>query len=146
MYTDVFLIKHYPAMGRKSDWNVIFFTTAPFVAEVGFEPTGSFWERLAYETSKLGHYLTPRYKNQFPFVRYTCFLFPRNVYGCCIKRTTVKSYSTAFHAGRGGVEPPSSDFQSAALTTFATAPKKYIEILQVNCFCVIKSDISRLTP
>ena len=26
------------------------------------------------------------------------------------------------HVGRGGIEPPSSDFQSAALTTSATVP------------------------
>lgn len=132
-------------MGRKSDRKLFFFTTAPFVAEVGFEPTGSFWERLAYETSKLGHYLTPRYKTSFLLSNIRVFFFPRNVYGCCIKRTTVKSYSTAFHVGPAGIEPTSSDFQSAALTTSATTPKKYIEILQVNCFCVTKSDISRLT-
>lgn len=113
--------------GKKKRLEVIFFTTAPFVAEVGFEPTGSFWERLAYETSKLGHYLTPRYKTSFLLSNIRVFFFPRNVYGCCIKRTTVKSYSTAFHVGPAGIEPTSSDFQSAALTTSATTPKNILK-------------------
>lgn len=111
------------SVGRKSDRKLFFFTTAPFVAEVGFEPTSSFWERPAYETGKLGHYLTPRYKTSF-LLSLPYYWFARYG-GCCTKRTTVKSYSTAFHVGPAGIEPTSSDFQSAALTTSATTPKIY---------------------